>query len=942
AAGATTASLSLPVLADAVIDPGETVILRILPSSSYQIAPGGQFATATIDAEGVSTVLTNDGRLDNPSGAEWRNIYAFAALLSDGSVQSWGLNPFGGSSGDVDLNGPNDDLTVRQIYSNRFAFAALLSDGSVKTWGAGPLGGDSSGIDFNGASDDLKVVAIASTERAFAALLNNGSVVAWGNIGVGGNSAGVDFDGPNNDQQVVEIFANRAAFAATLTDGTVVSWGNPFDGGNSNGVSLSEPVEQIYASERAFAALLIDGSVVTWGNAAYGANSSGVPFKGENGDLKVVTIASSERAFAALRNDGSVLSWGDPAYGGNSAGVRFDAHVNGQGVAALFSNRYAFAALHTDGSVAVWGDGRYGGSLGGLNLDAPTAEQAVVSIAATDAAFAALRANGTVVSWGLASDGGNSSGIDFDGASNDLRVIQITANRSAFAAILSNGNVLTWGNPGVGGNSDGVEFRGPNNTLQVTQIVPTEGAFAALRSDGSVITWGSNIQGGDSSGVDFDGPDNNLKVVGFANPATDDRFTTLPAATNQPPSAIALVDPITSLPENTATTEPIGLARLLISDDGLGSNQISLSGADAAFFKLQGLELVLQAGVALDFESKSSYSVNVEVRDSSLPGSAAVSTSYQLAVLNLEEGPGNLGPISGAGVEGAALSAGAISGDPDGLAPDPNFSWQWFRDGALIPEATGTSFTPSATGAGEYTVEVGYTDTAGSRTRLTSAPLAVAAINNGDADYEISGDLLVGGTARLERIAEDPDGAGNSADPEVAWETSADGQTWEPIANSSSLVIGAEAAGKQLRARVGYRDGQSYASEVLTAAVTIEPLTAPEPPHPPQPQPSPEPPCSCDSVTGEPPAPIPPATTTLLLPPPFNPGHPGYKGVSNAKGLATGLPKGLAKKLGEGQTQPLLAAAAIHLVQPPWLEPLGWAGNSNTSCNALGLPHHMV
>jgi hypothetical protein len=54
-------------------------------------------------------------------------------------------------------------------------FAAILSDGSVVTWGAPVFGGDSSQV------QDLKGVQQAqATESAFAAILADGSVVTWG------------------------------------------------------------------------------------------------------------------------------------------------------------------------------------------------------------------------------------------------------------------------------------------------------------------------------------------------------------------------------------------------------------------------------------------------------------------------------------------------------------------------------------------------------------------------------------------------------------------------------------------------------------------------------------------------------------------------------------------------------------------------------------------
>ena len=65
------------------------------------------------------------------------------------------------------------------------AFAAILEDGSVVTWGDPGWGGDSSAV-----QDQLKSVQqVQATDSAFAAILEDGSVVTWGDPGRGGDSS---------------------------------------------------------------------------------------------------------------------------------------------------------------------------------------------------------------------------------------------------------------------------------------------------------------------------------------------------------------------------------------------------------------------------------------------------------------------------------------------------------------------------------------------------------------------------------------------------------------------------------------------------------------------------------------------------------------------------------------------------------------------------------
>src|SRR5262249_31776715 len=78
-------------------------------------------------------------------------------------------------------------------------------------------------------------------------------------------------------------------------------------------------------------------------------------------------------------------------------------------------------------------------------------------------------------------------------------------------------------------------------------------------------------------------------------------------APNQAPTAVSLNNVVNSIPENTSTAAPVKLADITVSDDGLGTNNLSLSGADAASFQIIGNSLYLKAGTPLDHIPKPTY-----------------------------------------------------------------------------------------------------------------------------------------------------------------------------------------------------------------------------------------------------------------------------------------------------------------------------------------------
>ena len=101
---------------------------------------------------------------------------------------AWGHAYYGGDSSAVQERLKN----VQQIQASGHAFAAILGDGSVVTWGDGGLGGlrqmrqiqtsrEAGGGSGNTVQDQLQNVhQIQSSDGAFAAVQTTGSLVTWG------------------------------------------------------------------------------------------------------------------------------------------------------------------------------------------------------------------------------------------------------------------------------------------------------------------------------------------------------------------------------------------------------------------------------------------------------------------------------------------------------------------------------------------------------------------------------------------------------------------------------------------------------------------------------------------------------------------------------------------------------------------------------------------
>ena len=208
-----------------------TVEIRLLSGRTAAVKASMDEAVETLRRQAQIALGVGKGRLVDSSGV----VLDDSAVIVDSGVR----------------NGDSLALHVNRVQASAtaVAFAVVLGDGSVVTWGAPNVGGDSSSVQ----GQLRNVQRIQTTRLAFAAILRDGSVVTWGAAEGGGDSSEVQ----DQLRNVQHIQGSTGAFAAVLGDGTVVTWGDPRRGGDNSAVQDElKNVRQIQATDNAFAAIL--------------------------------------------------------------------------------------------------------------------------------------------------------------------------------------------------------------------------------------------------------------------------------------------------------------------------------------------------------------------------------------------------------------------------------------------------------------------------------------------------------------------------------------------------------------------------------------------------------------------------------------------------------------------------------------------------------------
>jgi alpha-tubulin suppressor-like RCC1 family protein len=271
------------------------------------------------------------------------------ALLSDGTVASWGGNGHG-QLGD-DAKRPNweegvghtlvkaeDPVThqaagsltgVKGIAAANEHAMALMKDGTVMAWGNdeyGQLGDGQQGFERTlNLNERLPkavpgltgITAIAAGGGSDYAVTAVGNVMAWGSDTEG--QLGLGQPGPNHCETVTAHFP---AFEYCSERPMAVMWKNPATGLEE----LLSGVKAVYAGQFAAYALLQNGRLVSWGgnhNGEFGTAADtwrGTEFpvtevKRANGQplTGVAEVAAGYNSALARLTDGEVLGWGSAA-----------------------------------------------------------------------------------------------------------------------------------------------------------------------------------------------------------------------------------------------------------------------------------------------------------------------------------------------------------------------------------------------------------------------------------------------------------------------------------------------------------------------------------------------------------------------------------------------------------------------------------------------------
>jgi alpha-tubulin suppressor-like RCC1 family protein len=324
------------------------------------------------------------------------------ALLSDGTLRSWGGNDKGQlGDGSREQTGTPTEVVglkeVAQVSVGGLKGMALLKDGTVWTWGAseyGERGNGESGFEAEAKEKEPNYpprdvpAKVPSLEHVVAidasgpqmALLENGTLMAWGENGYG--ALGLGEGGPEECKGEVGVLpCSTIPRPVKLPQGVKVT-------------AISGGGEGAYA-------LLSNGEVLAWGNNGHGqlgngsTNATSTPTSVDlpkleqelKTKLEVVSVAGGNLFALALLRSGEVIGWGANGVGeiGGSSGEecknvpnscsKTPKLVSGLSEVSSVSAGRSFSLVLKRGTIYSLGDNEPWGQLGIgslINTNVPT------------------------------------------------------------------------------------------------------------------------------------------------------------------------------------------------------------------------------------------------------------------------------------------------------------------------------------------------------------------------------------------------------------------------------------------------------------------------------------------------------------------------------------------------------------------------------------------
>ena len=322
-----------------------------------------------------------------------------AAILSDGSLWTWGLNSHGSVGDGTTGSTSNRNKPVRiegnweSVSAGRFHTVAIKSDGTVWSWGWNIYGEVGDGTTTQRNSPVMIEGSYASVYASYDATIafkSDGSYCAWGENyknRLGLNSAILQYHVPtasstnNWDSISMSVYHSLGIrnggqlWTWGFGDSYELGYGNTLDQLTPTRLGTESNWASVSAGTRYSAAIKTNGTLWTWGRSTYGELGDGAMSSTKQIPTQVGTdtnwaqVSARSYNIAAIKTNGDLWIWGrndSGQLGIGTSGAGTDktspVQVPGKWKQVVVGGSHTLG-IKSDGTLWAWG-GNGSGQLG--------------------------------------------------------------------------------------------------------------------------------------------------------------------------------------------------------------------------------------------------------------------------------------------------------------------------------------------------------------------------------------------------------------------------------------------------------------------------------------------------------------------------------------------------------------------------------------------------
>ena len=247
--------------------------------------------------------------------------------------------------------------------------------------------------------------------------------------------------------------------------------------------------------------------------------------------------------------------------------------------------------------------------------------------------------------------------------------------------------------------------------------------------------------------------------------------------------------------------------RLVESED----NQIwgEIEGADSMIYEVNGEDEGLQLRLVIEYIDDQGFETSLIISAGVVPFHDNGQASYS---------------IEGDAVIDSKLEIVEILSDPDGNS-NQSRSIQWQRllvsGWEDIENETSEEYKTTTEDEGRYVrAKIEYIDAEGFENEISANARNVAYRDDGQAKYEIEGEMVIGEKLSVKRIQDDPDG-NNDETRSIKWQRLQE-KIWKEIETETEIyTVRQDDEGKQLRLNISYEDKEGFDNDLIIDAGRI-------------------------------------------------------------------------------------------------------------------------